>query len=187
MSCFARQGVQATSMQDIFTQGGLSPSVVYRHYRSKQALIVAAAEHSAQALKTLLLPREPASAALDQTEFIKDILFRLNQRAVQPTLRNALALVAEAIGNPEVSARFLVMRRAILEALDKIQGSTKPENVSSQLLYALLLGAIVQKAMDPELDVTVLARSWKAQLSSNESKTPMAAVAQGWIRSATPK
>lgn len=184
MSCFARHGVQATSMQDIFAQGGLSPSVVYRHFRSKQAIIVAAAEHSTQALKVLLLPRDPIGLPMEITDFTHEILQRLNQRAAQPTLRNVLALLAEAVGNPAVRVRFLVMRRAVLEALAKALPRAAPDEDARQLLYTLLLGAVVQKAMDPELDVSPLAKSWKSQVVEAKTTAPVAAVAQGWIQPA---
>ena len=40
-SCFIRKGVHATSMQDIFTESGLSAGAVYRYFKSKNEIIEA--------------------------------------------------------------------------------------------------------------------------------------------------
>lgn len=39
--CFVRDGFHATSMQDLFTEAGLSSGAVYRYFASKDELIVA--------------------------------------------------------------------------------------------------------------------------------------------------
>jgi AcrR family transcriptional regulator len=40
LRCFARNGVQRTSMADIITESGLSAGAIYGHFESKQQLIV---------------------------------------------------------------------------------------------------------------------------------------------------
>jgi hypothetical protein len=42
--CFTRNGFQATSMQDIFAEAGLSASAVYSHFTGKDEIITAIAE-----------------------------------------------------------------------------------------------------------------------------------------------
>jgi len=40
-TCFIRKGIHATSMQDIFTEAGLSAGAVYRYFKSKNEIIEA--------------------------------------------------------------------------------------------------------------------------------------------------
>lgn len=54
--CFDRGGVQATTMQDIIAESGLSASAMYRYFEDKEALIVAAITASLGALDMLLQP-----------------------------------------------------------------------------------------------------------------------------------
>src|ERR1700758_2933283 len=42
--CFTRNGFQATSMQDIFAESGLSAGAVYSHFTGKDEIITAIAE-----------------------------------------------------------------------------------------------------------------------------------------------
>src|ERR1700739_4907897 len=42
--CFTRNGFQATSMQDIFAESGLSAGAVYRHFTGKDEIITAIAQ-----------------------------------------------------------------------------------------------------------------------------------------------
>ncbi|WP_433562346.1 TetR/AcrR family transcriptional regulator [Nocardia sp. CA-151230] len=40
-SCFARKGLHATTMQDVFAESGLSAGAVYRYFKSKDEIIAA--------------------------------------------------------------------------------------------------------------------------------------------------
>ncbi|UGT45271.1 TetR/AcrR family transcriptional regulator [Nocardia yamanashiensis] len=40
-SCFARKGLHTTTMQDVFTESGLSAGAVYRYFKSKDDIIAA--------------------------------------------------------------------------------------------------------------------------------------------------
>ncbi|WP_280426573.1 TetR/AcrR family transcriptional regulator [Nocardia carnea] len=42
-SCFIRKGFHQTSMQDVFTESGLSAGAVYRYFKSKDEIVVALA------------------------------------------------------------------------------------------------------------------------------------------------
>ncbi|MFZ2625050.1 MAG: helix-turn-helix domain-containing protein [Propionibacterium sp.] len=50
--CFARNGFHATSMDDIITQAGMSPSTVYRHFRGKDEIIYAATDEKFTSILT---------------------------------------------------------------------------------------------------------------------------------------
>ncbi|MEV0107224.1 TetR/AcrR family transcriptional regulator [Nocardia sp. NPDC050799] len=45
--CFVRKGFHQTSMQDVFTESGLSAGAVYRYFKSKDELVIALASTAA--------------------------------------------------------------------------------------------------------------------------------------------
>ncbi|MFQ6396683.1 TetR/AcrR family transcriptional regulator [Nocardia sp. KC 131] len=49
--CFARKGFHETSMQDVFTESGLSAGAVYRYFKSKNDLIAALAAQTTVGLR----------------------------------------------------------------------------------------------------------------------------------------
>lgn len=54
--CFYREGVQATTMEQIIAESGLSASAMYRYFGGKDDIIVAAIETSLRGLAQLLEP-----------------------------------------------------------------------------------------------------------------------------------
>ncbi|MFE4664640.1 TetR/AcrR family transcriptional regulator [Streptomyces sp. NPDC056716] len=61
--CFARKGLHATSMPDIFAESGLSSGAVYRYFSGRQEIITALLESIMQPVQCALreaVSREPA-------------------------------------------------------------------------------------------------------------------------------
>lgn len=54
--CFYRNGVQATTMEEIIAESGLSASAMYRYFKGKDDIIVNAIAVSLEGLRTLLVP-----------------------------------------------------------------------------------------------------------------------------------
>ena len=52
--CFSRQGFQATTMDEIIAETGMSSSSVYRYFAGKDDLIASAAEESLTVTKGVL-------------------------------------------------------------------------------------------------------------------------------------
>ncbi|MGW1741344.1 TetR/AcrR family transcriptional regulator [Nocardia sp. NPDC001965] len=50
--CFVRKGFHQTSMQDVFTESGLSAGAVYRYFKSKDQLVIALASTAAGDIRT---------------------------------------------------------------------------------------------------------------------------------------
>ncbi|MEC3952747.1 TetR/AcrR family transcriptional regulator [Nocardia sp. CDC153] len=53
-SCFARKGLHATTMQDVFAESGLSAGAVYRYFKSKDEIIAALTSEVATELHSAL-------------------------------------------------------------------------------------------------------------------------------------
>ncbi|MFQ6231105.1 TetR/AcrR family transcriptional regulator [Nocardia sp. NPDC002869] len=76
--CFVRKGFHQTSMQDVFTESGLSAGAVYRYFRSKDELVIALASTTAGDIRAQMaavihgdpLPT-PAQLVARMTEWIE--------------------------------------------------------------------------------------------------------------------
>ncbi|MGW0180694.1 TetR/AcrR family transcriptional regulator [Nocardia sp. NPDC003345] len=53
--CFVRKGFHQSSMQDVFTESGLSAGAVYRYFKSKDELVMALATTAAGDIRTRML------------------------------------------------------------------------------------------------------------------------------------
>lgn len=115
LRCFARDGFHGASMQQICAEAELSPGALYRHFRSKDELIVALVEadreHALAMLQDALAAEEPrdglraliAAAALD---------LRHPERMAM-----RIEVSAEAMRNPRAREAALSLHRAAIDIL----------------------------------------------------------------------
>jgi len=61
VTCFARQGLHRTTMQDIFREAELSPGAVYRYFPSKEAILRAIAEEAFGNVARVIRQEAPAT------------------------------------------------------------------------------------------------------------------------------
>ncbi|HZN16767.1 MAG TPA: TetR/AcrR family transcriptional regulator [Micromonosporaceae bacterium] len=156
-TCFTRNGFQATSMQDVIAEAGLSVGAIYRYFRSKEELVIAIAEEllaqvGAQLAEvTAADPPPPMEDALRLTiEFMEPQLGRdgLFQLAVQ--------VWAESFRNPQlaefVADAYRRMRASFIElgwhtrAAGNLPDDATPEAVGA-VLFSLLLGYGLQRLL----------------------------------------
>jgi AcrR family transcriptional regulator len=78
MTCFARQGYHATSMDDVVRESGLSVGAIYSYFPSKEDLFLALSDHRANQTLAYLndLFRRPGAMA-DKTRQAVDYFFDL--------------------------------------------------------------------------------------------------------------
>jgi TetR/AcrR family transcriptional regulator, transcriptional repressor of aconitase len=144
--CFLRQGFHAASMQDLFTEVGLSSGAVYRYFPSKDALIIAIAEDNMR----------------DVVDMIHTIATRRSEDSVtERHARDGLAglavqVWAEALSNPVVAERLGVLLSQLRADIAVIVGDLQaagslPAGVSDAALASVLLaiipGSILQLAL----------------------------------------
>ncbi|WP_433667124.1 TetR/AcrR family transcriptional regulator [Nocardia sp. CA-136227] len=78
-TCFARKGLHATTMQDVFAESGLSAGAVYRYFKSKNDIIEALATEATVDLRAALseavysdpLPTPPALVRLMSEDIVR--------------------------------------------------------------------------------------------------------------------
>ena len=161
-ACFARTGFHQTTLQDVFTEAGLSAGCVYNYFNSKDQLMLAVAQER----------HEDESRMIAQGLETKDPLNDLRQIAKRfadgyltpesaDKRRIALQTWSEALVNPTILASVqegLEQPRAHLAQL--IRRAQEAKRVTSKLdagaialtLIALLHGSILQKLWKPETD-----------------------------------
>ncbi|WP_406231452.1 TetR/AcrR family transcriptional regulator [Nocardia sp. NBC_01009] len=114
--CFTRSGFQATSMQDIFTESGLSAGAVYGYFTSKEALVAAIIEEVVAEI-TAGFDDVLNNEALPPLPEVLERLFTALDK--QDTRREFAALVvqvwAEAVRNPILGATLAGSYRTMRE------------------------------------------------------------------------
>lgn len=175
-ACFARHGFHATTMQQVCAEAGLSPGAIYRYFPSKEEIVATLCEREFARSAALL-------AAAQQQESFDDALAALLEvflaelgpaEACEGGLD--LELWAEASRNDalrELGRRVLAQLRAPLAAIvrraqarGEVNAALDPESVAAAGL-AFFHGLLIQKLMDPALDVLAYTRVMRALLDGS--------------------
>jgi TetR/AcrR family transcriptional regulator, transcriptional repressor of aconitase len=155
--CFARDGFHATSMQDIFTEAGLSAGAVYRYFSAKTDIVRAIVDRVLDSVRQDL----SAAAEDDDPRPLGDVLAdtvsaRLTQDSMERIRPILLQVWAEMGRDPEVHALGLgvlhevhrdltvLVRRA--QRRGEIPAESDPA-AAGQMLMAVIQGHIVHMAM----------------------------------------
>ncbi|MFI6495187.1 TetR/AcrR family transcriptional regulator [Streptomyces sp. NPDC050564] len=160
--CFLRDGFHSTSMQDLFAESGLSAGAVYRHFASKDEMILAIAEENMREVLTLVHTVAATRPRGSVGAVIADVLDLVSARSAEhDTARLAVLAWSEALRNPTLARQFSTlltqMRSDLAEVVREHQESgALPEEVTAEsiagALVCFLPGYILQVAMlDPTL------------------------------------
>lgn len=167
--CFARDGFHATSMADIISEAGLSAGAVYRYFRSKEEIIVAAAEWWLAAVDEWLGDLLADDATPSPDEAIAQMAAGIMNRTIGNTTgtlesstggvdltRIALQVWSEALRQPELAGQVDVAYRRLRghcaevarrwQAAGHLSPDAVPEQVGAAML-GLLQGFIVQRLL----------------------------------------
>ncbi len=164
--CMARNGFQASTMQDICRAAGLSAGAVYGYFSSKEAILEALAEEglrqNSAVFRGLERVADPGEALRQFCQLVLGHALRASERAgnADPA-RIKVGLWAEAVRNPQILDRFLGGYRMALDELAKIVRRAQrkrqlPRRLNphavAQSIVSLLEGLVLQQALDPDLD-----------------------------------
>lgn len=161
LRCFAREGLHATSMADLFEESGMSAGSVYSWFASKDDIIEAAyrgsgAPHAARMAS--VLERDPLAGI---AEVLRTAAGMFEDPRWQMISRVNLQLWGEALVNERIRASFLddfhAYRRLLTDAVRRAQrnGDLDPElspETVALVLWGTYLGMEAQKAWEPDLD-----------------------------------
>ncbi|MBP7002572.1 TetR/AcrR family transcriptional regulator [Amaricoccus sp.] len=173
-TCFQRQGLHATTMDDIIRASGLSAGAVYSYFPSKEELIFAAVTTSLGAIGEEVAPilrQRPPLAPDALVRALAETVTRFTARDGYDLRRIALLGWAEAQRNERLRG---VMREAYLGfrvGLAAVAGAWRaegalgpdvaPEDVAKTLL-ATVLGFVVQSALLGDVEAEELADGLRA-------------------------
>ena len=106
MTCFARQGYHATSMDDVVRESGLSVGAIYSYFPSKEDLFLALSDHRAEQTLAYLneLFRRPGPMA-DKSREAVDYFFRMLSDELVPMARVTIEFLAEAAKSERIKER----------------------------------------------------------------------------------
>ncbi|MEU6090162.1 TetR/AcrR family transcriptional regulator [Streptomyces sp. NPDC047085] len=160
--CFLRDGFHSTSMQDLFAESGLSAGAVYRHFASKDEMILAIAEENMHEVLTLVHTVATTRPSGSVGAVLAEVLDLVAARAAEHDVaRLAVLAWSEALRNPTLAGQFSTlltqMRSDLAEVVRGHQESgALPREVTAESIAAalvcLLPGYILQVAMlDPTL------------------------------------
>lgn len=175
--CFYREGVQATTMEQIIAESGLSASAMYRYFGGKDDIIVAAIETSLRGLAQLLEPiveQEGDGAPAGVAEMAQRITAAIDgfmQRPGFNLARIALHGWSEAQRNERLRelmrgfyAAFrdrLAARVPRWQAAGEVDPAASPDDVA-QLLMSITLGFVAQSAIIHDAEPAAHARGLEA-------------------------
>ena len=106
MTCFARQGYHATSMDDVVRESRLSVGAIYTYFPSKEELFLALSDHRAEQTLGYLneLFRRPGPMA-DKSREAVDYFFRMLSDELVPMARVTIEFLAEAAKSERIKER----------------------------------------------------------------------------------
>lgn len=178
LTCFQKQGLQATTMDDIIRASGLSAGAVYSYFASKEELIHATVTASLSSLRDLIEPLLSAEPALNPSELLLRLTTAIDAFTVcdgYDLKRIALLGWSEAQSNERLRATmrsfYTDFRDRLAASLNRSGGHFPDEAASAgqhlaKTLLSMLLGFVAQSAIlgdvEPEeiaLGITVLAKT----------------------------
>jgi AcrR family transcriptional regulator len=161
--CFARKGFHQTTTDDICREAEISPGSLYGYFGSKEEIIRAMGEEHRRAYRPFL---DNLANRDDRLKAIHELAYYAYSQLEKPEAPEVFALdielYAEALRNDEIrdlmrssleeyrSAMASAVRNA--QRRGEIASRLNPESVA-QVGLSFFLGFVLQKALDPDLDV----------------------------------
>lgn len=168
--CFTRNGFQATSMQDIFAESGLSAGAVYSHFTGKDEIITAIAEEVIEKITSAADAALPDGRPPALDEVLEHTLATLEQAGIVPI---AVIVWGEAIRDPALGERLSALYRTLTDHFTGLVRSCQasgtidpgiPAEYPAQVLTALGPAFIHQLAFGASTDAQTFTSGLRALL-----------------------
>jgi AcrR family transcriptional regulator len=170
--CFLRDGFHATSMQDLFTEAGLSAGAVYRYFPSKADMVLAIAEDNLRDIVAMVRDTADAAGGVSVGEVLARIYELIRQRH-DDTGVAAMAVVVwgESLRDPALGAGFATllaeMRASLAVAVGEQQRAGRitdavPADAVAAFALATVPGYMLQLALDGHAAVDTFAATARA-------------------------
>lgn len=169
-ACFARKGFDATRVQDICREAGLSPGAVYIYFDSKDAIVRALAEKAQAAAQAQWdrITQEGDDSGLSRIEKLFDLACSDSDATAR---RMGVQFWAQAFDNAFLSEAMEVDHRESVERIARLLRSEgelpqAKAKALSELVLATLRGFGLQRAIVPTIELKPAGRAFLRALRS---------------------
>jgi AcrR family transcriptional regulator len=167
LGCFARQGFQAATMQDIVGASGLSPGAIYGYFAGKTEMVMAIASERHQ-MERRRMEYAMASSSLEASlqRLLEGFVLELRDPKEKLWRRLAVQLWAESLSNPTLKREALFGVKQAIQALSRLIRKAQkegrwPRNLNpasaARVMIAILQGISLQLAWDDKIDIASFA------------------------------
>ncbi len=156
--CFGRKGVQATRMQDIYDETGLSPGAVYRYFTGKQAILDAVFDLSLQNNAALMANFQQSDDPKGALDGVAQAVFGMLDEVETTEMHKAsVSIAAEALFNPSLAGDMARLQQDMARRLGELAVKAAADSgadgeYAGRVLLALFEGFRLQKLLDPTVD-----------------------------------
>ncbi|MGW7384599.1 TetR/AcrR family transcriptional regulator [Streptomyces sp. NPDC054794] len=154
--CFLRDGFHSTSMQDLFAEARLSAGAVYRHFTSKDEVILAIAEENMRDVLDITLAVATNRPGRSMGAVMAELLDVIRAKSVEEDPAGLAVLVwGEAVRNRSLAGKLdqlmgRIHANLVILVRDHQEAGGLPTNVIASTMLAVLPGYILQVALlDP--------------------------------------
>jgi AcrR family transcriptional regulator len=183
LTCFAREGFHAATMQDIFAESGLSPGAVYGYFKSKTAMVLAIAS-ARHAMERERMAQALAAGDIDLSTqlLVESFVLALRDPGEARWRRLAVQLWAESLSTASLLQEALHGVDQAVETLSGLVGRAQAEGrwpaeldpaSAARVMIAVLQGISLQLAWDDDIDMARFAAALRIMLAP--AKRPDAA------------
>lgn len=163
LTCFAREGFHAATMQDIVAESGLSPGAIYGYFKGKTDVVMAIASER-HAMERRRMEHALAASDLDTSlvRLTEGFVLGLRDPQEKKWRRLAVQLWAESLSNPRLKREAVAGVTQAVEVLSPMIGNAQREgrwpahldpDSAARVLIAVLQGISLQLAWDDTIDI----------------------------------
>jgi AcrR family transcriptional regulator len=162
LSCFLRKGFHQTTTDEICAEASLSPGALYSYFASKEAIIQAIGEQRRGRNEALIKTLGEGESPLTRLHDVLVEVFAEIESDEAGAFALDVELWAEALRNPGVKRAFtdnlgtLGQAMAAVAESAQARGQLNPSldpDAVGQVGMAFFQGLVLQKALDPTVDV----------------------------------
>lgn len=155
VTCLTERGYAATSTAAVCAQAGVSQGALFRHFPTRQALLVATAEHVATR-NVAAFRATTEGAAVDSVDDVADVLAHLRQAVLSPTNQTWRELLVAARADADLREALLPAREVLHTQMRDVAADLWGDRLSADDLPAVLsivvnmLDGLAFSALDPD-------------------------------------
>ena len=152
--CLAERGYAATSTAAVCAEAGVSQGALFRHFPTRQALLVATAEHVAT--RNVAAFRAAAGADVDTVDHVVAVLGRLRTIVLSPANQTWRELLVAARSDADLRAALVPARESLqaqmLAAARDLWGDRLRDDDLAAVLSVVVnvLDGLAFSALDPD-------------------------------------